>query len=551
MTEPEAYSPSREASLRGQYGQSCKGEDLGSCIQDKLDALRSMRDKVKSNPDEAKLKLFTTSKCEGGFKVKSQVSRFELADETKKHANTFSEMADLPSQLGGCDVGAMPIQHLLMSLGESLIINFMKMAVGADVKIKSLSCTVCAKSDLRAELQENFDGPLLRSVKVKFCAEGPDVKQEQLREFANRAKNMSSIAKIIGKTTSVQCCLKGSREEELQGFASGEREKGREDQGERQLRSPEREQGRERQGLGSPDREGIGERGGQGFFGGQYGQGESGRHEEEERYKGLGKEEYGQGQQGEVGKFSFGGQQRQERQGEPFGGQEGRGQEVEVSSGGRQQPGFGQPGQQTKESGSYGSPEREQRGKEGSQGKSFLESMYQGQQKGQEGLMGEGQQRGMGEQCVGSGLQGQREQSGVCPGGEVREQGGKAQGEVDTSSILKSPLGTMLGGEQKGQLGQQSQQGQLGQQGLGKQQGIEQHQDLSSKEKEEVHSGGDPLREAEQSREKQVGESEHISHLLKQDTPEGQSPSKKEHRSKKGKKGQKQQGKESKTELTH
>jgi hypothetical protein len=109
----------------------------------------------------------------------------------------------------------------------------------------------------------------------------------------------------------------------------------------------------------------------------------------------------------------------------------------------------------------------------------------------------------------------------------------------------------MLGGEQKGQLGQQSQQGQLGQHGLGKQQGIEQHQDLSSKEKEEVHSGGDPLREAEQSREKQVGESEHISHLLKQDTPEGQSPSKKEHRSKKGKKGQKQQGKESKTELTH
>jgi uncharacterized OsmC-like protein len=114
--------------------------------------MNQFHDTIKANPENGKIKYWVTCTAMGDMNVKAEMLRYEIGNETFKHARTFTQYSDRPTQLFGKDNGPTPAEHLLMALGSCLTMAFLQNCAFEKFPVGSVLCKVKGKIDLNRVL---------------------------------------------------------------------------------------------------------------------------------------------------------------------------------------------------------------------------------------------------------------------------------------------------------------------------------------------------------------------------------------------------------------
>jgi uncharacterized OsmC-like protein len=166
-------------------------------------ALLAAREALKNAPQAAKFKWRASCKWQNGTHTNTKVQGFHGLGEEQKHKTEFSFEADHPEIFASEDLGATPVEYVLVGLTSCLTAGVAAVAQNRGVQLRSVEAKVEGTMDIQgilgidSDVRNGYD-----DIKVTFHIDA-DAPKKDIEAIVAQSQKRSAVFDIITNPTNV------------------------------------------------------------------------------------------------------------------------------------------------------------------------------------------------------------------------------------------------------------------------------------------------------------------------------------------------------------
>jgi uncharacterized OsmC-like protein len=168
-----------------------------------VDALLAAREALKQAPQAAKFTWRASCKWQNGTHSKTTVQGFHGLGEEQKHKTQFSFDADHPEIFASEDLGATPIELVLVGLASCLTAGVAAVAQNRGVQLRSVEAKLEGSMDIQgilgvdSDVRNGYD-----DIKVTFNIDA-DASKKEIEAIVAQSQKRSAVYDCITNPTNV------------------------------------------------------------------------------------------------------------------------------------------------------------------------------------------------------------------------------------------------------------------------------------------------------------------------------------------------------------
>ncbi len=173
--------------------------DNGVNVQALLDA----REALTEAPEGAQFQWRATCEWKNGTHSYSSIEGFYGLGEEQHHKKVFTFDADHPEVFASEDLGAAPVEYVLVGLASCLTAGVAAIAQHRNIQLRSVSATLEGGMDIQgilgidSDVRNGFDG-----IKVTYKIDA-DADREDIEALVAQSQKRSAVYDIIANPTNV------------------------------------------------------------------------------------------------------------------------------------------------------------------------------------------------------------------------------------------------------------------------------------------------------------------------------------------------------------
>ena len=166
-------------------------------------ALLEAREALSEAPEAAKFEWRATCKWVNGTHSNTTIQSFFGLGEEQSHRTEFSYDADHPELFASEDVGATPVEMVLVGLASCLTAGVAAVAQHRGIQLNSVSATLEGGMDVQgilgidSDVRNGFDG-----IKVHYDIDA-DASEDDIKALVAQSQKRSAVFDIVTNPTNV------------------------------------------------------------------------------------------------------------------------------------------------------------------------------------------------------------------------------------------------------------------------------------------------------------------------------------------------------------
>jgi len=166
-------------------------------------ALLEAREALTAAPEAAQFKWRATCSWVNGTHSKSSVEGYFGLGEEHKHKSTFSFDADHPEVFASEDLGATPVEIVLVGLAACMTAGVAAIAQHRNIQLRSVKATLEAGMDIQgilgidSDVRNGFDG-----IHIRYEIDA-DASKEDIEALVAQSAKRSAVYDIVTNPTNV------------------------------------------------------------------------------------------------------------------------------------------------------------------------------------------------------------------------------------------------------------------------------------------------------------------------------------------------------------
>jgi uncharacterized OsmC-like protein len=166
-------------------------------------ALLAAREALKSAPQAAKFTWRASCKWQHGTHSQTKVQGFHGLGEEQKHKTEFSFEADHPEIFASEDLGATPVEMVLVGLASCLTAGVAAVAQNRGVQLRSVEAKLEGSMDIQgilgidSDVRNGYD-----DIKVTFHIDA-DAPKKEIEAIVAQSQKRSAVYDIVTNPTTV------------------------------------------------------------------------------------------------------------------------------------------------------------------------------------------------------------------------------------------------------------------------------------------------------------------------------------------------------------
>jgi len=168
-----------------------------------VDALLAARAALKDAPQAAKFMWRASCKWQNGTHSNTTVQGFHGLGEEQKHKTEFSFSADHPEIFASEDLGATPVEYVLVGLASCLTAGVAAVAQNRGVQLRSVEAKISGSMDIQgilgidSDVRNGYD-----DIKVTFRIDA-DASKKDIEALVAQSQKRSAVYDVITNPTNV------------------------------------------------------------------------------------------------------------------------------------------------------------------------------------------------------------------------------------------------------------------------------------------------------------------------------------------------------------
>jgi uncharacterized OsmC-like protein len=168
-----------------------------------VDALLAAREALKGAPEAAKFRWRATTKWQKGTHSQTKLQNFFGLGQEQKHKTEFSFEADHPEIFASEDLGATPIEFVLVGLASCLTAGIAAVAQNRGIQLRSVEANLEGSMDLQgilgidSDVRNGYD-----DIKVTFKVDA-DASQKDIEALVAQSQKRSAVYDCVTNPTNV------------------------------------------------------------------------------------------------------------------------------------------------------------------------------------------------------------------------------------------------------------------------------------------------------------------------------------------------------------
>ena len=166
-------------------------------------ALLEAREALRAAPEAAQFKWRATCKWQNGTHSVSTVENFHGLGTEHTHRSTFEFSADHPEVFASEDLGATPVELVLVGLASCLTAGVAAVAQNRGIQLRSVEAELEGAMDIQgilgidSDVRNGYD-----DIKVKFNIDA-DASQAEIEAIVAQSQKRSAVFDIVTNPTDV------------------------------------------------------------------------------------------------------------------------------------------------------------------------------------------------------------------------------------------------------------------------------------------------------------------------------------------------------------
>jgi len=201
MYDPELWQCGSSTALRVNEGEDMAGTLVNNGVN--VDALLAAREALKGAPEAAKFRWRATTKWQNGTHSQTKLQNFFGLGQEQKHKSEFSFEADHPEIFASEDLGATPIEFVLVGLASCLTAGIAAVAQNRGIQLRSVEANLEGSMDLQgilgidSDVRNGYD-----DIKVTFNIDA-DASKKDIEALVAQSQKRSAVYDVITNPTNV------------------------------------------------------------------------------------------------------------------------------------------------------------------------------------------------------------------------------------------------------------------------------------------------------------------------------------------------------------
>jgi uncharacterized OsmC-like protein len=168
-----------------------------------VEALLGARQALTDTPEAAQFKWRATCNWVRGTHSRSSVEKFFGLGTEQSHKTEFKYDADHPAIFASEDMGATPVEYVLVGLASCLTAGIAAVAQNRNIQLRSVTATLEAGMDLQgilgidSDVRNGFSG-----IKVVYHIDA-DATREEINALVAQSQRRSAVYDIVTNPTNV------------------------------------------------------------------------------------------------------------------------------------------------------------------------------------------------------------------------------------------------------------------------------------------------------------------------------------------------------------
>jgi uncharacterized OsmC-like protein len=168
-----------------------------------VEALLAAREALKNAPEAAKFTWRASCKWQNGTHALSKVQGFHGLGEEQKHKTEFSFETDHPEVFASADLGATPVELVLVGLASCLTAGVAAVAQNRGIQLRSVEAKLEGKMNLYgilgidSNVRNGYD-----DIKVTFHIDA-DASKKDIEALVAQSQKRSAVFDIVTNPTNV------------------------------------------------------------------------------------------------------------------------------------------------------------------------------------------------------------------------------------------------------------------------------------------------------------------------------------------------------------
>ena len=169
-----------------------------------VEALLSARDALTGAPEAAKFTWRAMCEWKRGTHSTTDVETFFGLGEEQKHRTRYSFDVDHPEIFASEDMGATPVEYVLVGLAGCLTAGIAAVAQNREIQLRSVSATIEGAMDVRGILGIDSDVRNgFSDIKVTYTIDA-DATPAEIKAIVAQSQKRSAVYDIITNPTEVR-----------------------------------------------------------------------------------------------------------------------------------------------------------------------------------------------------------------------------------------------------------------------------------------------------------------------------------------------------------
>ena len=168
-----------------------------------VEALLAAREALKSAPEAAKFKWRASCRWQNGTHSKTKVQEFHGLGAEQQHKTEFSFDADHPEIFASEDLGATPVEYVLVGLASCLTAGVAAVAQNRGIQLRSVEAKLEGAMDIQGILGIDSDVRNgFEDIKVTFHIDA-DAPKKDIEALVAQSQKRSAVYDLVTNPTNV------------------------------------------------------------------------------------------------------------------------------------------------------------------------------------------------------------------------------------------------------------------------------------------------------------------------------------------------------------
>ena len=168
-----------------------------------VDALLAAREALRNAPEAAKFTWRASCKWHNGTHSETKVQEFHGLGTEQKHKTEFSFHADHPEIFASEDMGATPVEYVLVGLASCLTAGVASVAQNRGIQLRSVEAKLEGSMDIQgilgidSDVRNGYD-----DIKVTFHIDA-DASKKDIEALVAQSQKRSAVFDLVTNPTNV------------------------------------------------------------------------------------------------------------------------------------------------------------------------------------------------------------------------------------------------------------------------------------------------------------------------------------------------------------